>query len=238
MVKVETSMSKKSIGQKCAEAIYNWDNRDHYNPPPAIIAQIIDDILQAENTGLNPDYMAASHEDRSTQSFPFVPSHFANWYAIHGIPLGIGRDNARTLYNAAVGTIQSAFDASMVNGRNLAEKLLHTNEVLTSDEETAIDFFTLWATENRRALPIRQPTSKTLRRIEAAFVVLHEKWLTAGHRRDMNEAMDALSLALGRPALCKHPHGFPCCAFKPVLDGELEACEVCKPHVTKIRGNA
>lgn len=36
-------MSKKSIGQKCAEAIYNWDNRDHYTPPPAIIAQIIDD---------------------------------------------------------------------------------------------------------------------------------------------------------------------------------------------------
>lgn len=76
---------------------------------------------------------------------------------------------------------------------------------------------------------------------QTAFVILHEKWLTAGHRGDMKEAMDALAQALGRPvpgssSMCKFPYGFlPCTAYKPVLNGELEACDICKPHISKIR---
>lgn len=136
-----------------------------------------------------------SHESGHNVTGPVAPSpsSFADWYAMHGIPLGIGRDNARAIYEAAV----------------------------REHRQAVIDAMSLY--------------NETMERIEGAFAVLYDKWLTAGHRRDMNEAMDALSLALGRPALCKHPHDFPCCAFKPVLDDQLEACEVCKPHISKIR---
>jgi hypothetical protein len=30
------------------------------------------------------------------------PTPFANWYCVHGIPLGIGRDNAKVIYDAAI----------------------------------------------------------------------------------------------------------------------------------------
>lgn len=39
---------------------------------------------------------------------------------------------------------------------------------------------------------------ETLETAETAFVILHEKWLTAEKRQDMNEAMDALAAAFGR----------------------------------------
>lgn len=36
------------------------------------------------------------------------PTPFANWYCVHGIPLGIGRGNAKVIYEAAIAEYEKA----------------------------------------------------------------------------------------------------------------------------------
>ena len=127
-----------------------FDEVEYGNNPGTTLEKLITEEL-------NPDFVAASHEDQSTQSFPFIPSHFANWYARHGIPLGIGRENARVIYEAAVEEHrQSVIDTTIAH-----------NDILE--------------------------------RIEMAFAVLYDKWLSAGHRCDMNDAMELMARELGKP---------------------------------------
>lgn len=86
-----------------------------------------------------------------------APTTFAEWYAIHGIPLAIGRENARVIYEAAIAEYKLA----------VIDTTIAHNDILE--------------------------------RIELTFSMLYDKWLSAGHRRDMNNAMELMARELGSP---------------------------------------
>lgn len=61
-----------------------------------------EDGQRLEEIALRAETRAASDQTTTPDN---EPSHFANWYALHGIPLGIGRENARLIYDSARGIL-------------------------------------------------------------------------------------------------------------------------------------
>lgn len=84
------------------DEVYENDNElDALRSANKLNEAILAHRLKHENDPHWPYSVAIAKPSQFKQDKPEHLAAFAEWYAIHGIPLGIGRDNARVIYEAA-----------------------------------------------------------------------------------------------------------------------------------------